>query len=110
VEVEQDPKYDSLGESHDPLAWLLPIVYYQQPHCRYVDKKIEPYNNAWESLVHNMKVHEKDPHAEIESSLNPMDPLQGCLLHVVWTMPTWAFAEAMTLSPHLAVLPAHLHV
>jgi hypothetical protein len=63
VEVEPDPKFDSLGESHAPPAWLLPILDCQQPHCRYVDQKIEPYSNAWASLVQNLKVHEKVPHA-----------------------------------------------
>jgi hypothetical protein len=56
------------------------------------------------------KIHEKAPHAEIESSSNPMDLLQGLLLPEVWIVPTWASAEASTLAPHLAVLPAQLHV
>jgi hypothetical protein len=72
--------FDSLGVSHTSFARLLPIVDFQQPHCRYVDKKIETYNNAWTSLAQKLKVHEKAPHDEIESSLNPMDSLQGYLL------------------------------
>ena len=88
MEVEPDPKSKSLEESHAPLAWLLPIVDFQQPQCRYVDNNIEPYNNAWASLVQKLKVHEKDPHAKIESSSNLMDPLQGCLLPKVWIVPT----------------------
>jgi hypothetical protein len=75
-----------------------------------VDHNIEPYRNAWASLVHNLKVHEKDPHAEIKSSSNPLYPLQGFLLPEVRTMPTWAFTESPTLAPHLAILPAHLDV
>jgi hypothetical protein len=110
VEVEPDPKFDSLGESHSPPTWLLPIVDCQQFHCMYVDKNVEPYSNAWASLVQKMKVHEKDPHAKIDSSSNPMDPLQGGLLPKVWIVPTWEFAEALTLAPHLDVLPSHLHV
>jgi hypothetical protein len=39
-----------------------------------------------------------------------MDPLHGFMLLEVWTVPTWAFAEAPKLAPHLVVLPAHLHV
>jgi hypothetical protein len=74
-----------------------------------VDQKIEPYKNAWESLVQKMKVHEKDPHSKIEFS-NPMDPQQGFLLLEVSIVTTWAFSEALTLDPHLDVLPAHLHV
>jgi hypothetical protein len=108
--VEPNPKSNSLGESHSPPTWLLPVVDFQQPHCRYVDQKIEPYSNEWESLVQKMKVHEKDIHAKMESSSNPKDPLQGFLLHEVLIVPTWAFAEALTLAPHLAVLPAHVHV
>jgi hypothetical protein len=68
VEVEPDRKYDYLGVSHTPFAWMLPIMDFPQPHCRYVDQNIEPYRNAWESLVQKMKVHEKDPHAKIKSS------------------------------------------
>jgi hypothetical protein len=90
VEVEPDPKSDSLGVSHTPPAWILPIMDFPQPHCRSADLNIEPYRNAWASLVQKLKVHEKDPHAEIESSSNPMDSLQGFLLPEVWTVPTWA--------------------
>jgi hypothetical protein len=79
VEVEPYPKSDSLGVSHTP-AWLLAIMDFPQPHCSPVDRKIEPYRNAWESQVHNLKVHEKAPHDEIESSSNPMASLQGHLL------------------------------
>ena len=110
MEVEPDPKSDSLGEFHAPPAWLLPIVDCQQPHCRYVDQKIEPYNNAKASLIHKLKVHEKDPHAEIESSSNPMDPLQGNLLPKAWIVPSWASVEASSLSPYLVVLPSHFCV
>jgi hypothetical protein len=80
VEVEPNAKSDSLEEIHAPPAWLLPIMDFQQLHCRYVDHKIEPNRNAWASLVQKMKVHEKAPHAEIKSSSNPMDSLQGYLL------------------------------
>jgi hypothetical protein len=41
-----------------------------------------------------MKIHEKDPHADIESSSNPMDSLQGCLLPKVCYVPYWASTEA----------------
>jgi hypothetical protein len=74
-----------------------------------VDQKIEPYINAWASLVQKLRVHEKDPHVDIES-LNPMDPLQGFLLREVWIVPTWEFAEASTLAPHLVLLPTHMDV
>jgi hypothetical protein len=57
-----------------------------------------------------MKVHEKDPHAEIESSSNPMDSLQGFLLPKVWFVPSWASFEALMLASYLAVLPAYFHV
>jgi hypothetical protein len=110
VEVKPDPKSNSLGEIHAPPTWMLPIADFQQPHCKYVDHKIEPYRNAWASLVQKMKVHEKDPHAEIESSSNPMYPLQGFLLPEVWIVPTWVFFEDLTMAPHLAILPTHLHV
>jgi hypothetical protein len=53
-----------------------------------VDQCIEPYNNAGESLVQTLKLHEKAPHAEIESSSNPMDSLQGHHLPEVWIVPT----------------------
>jgi hypothetical protein len=60
VEVEPDAKYDSLGVSHTPFAWILTIMDFPQPHCRYVDQNIEPYNNAWASQVlEKLKVHEK---------------------------------------------------
>jgi hypothetical protein len=72
--------------------------------------KIEPYRNAWESLVQKLKIHEKYPHDEINSSSNPMDPLQGFLLPELWIVPTWEFTEYLTLSPHLVVLLAHLYV
>jgi hypothetical protein len=80
VEVEPDAKSNSLGVSHAPFAWLLAIMDCPQPHCRDLDQKIEPYSNAWASQVLNLKVHEKAPHVEIESSSNPMDSLQGYLL------------------------------
>jgi hypothetical protein len=80
VEVEPDAKSDSLGVSHTHFAWLLAIMDCPQPHYRDADQKIEPYSNAWASLVQNLEVHEKAPHAEIKSSSNPMDSLQGYLL------------------------------
>jgi hypothetical protein len=89
VEVEPDTKSNSLGESHAHPPWLLPIVDFQQPHCRYVDQNIEPYSNARASLVHKLKIHEKDPYVEIKSSSNPMDPMKGFLLPEVWTVTTW---------------------
>jgi hypothetical protein len=39
-----------------------------------------------------------------------MDPLQGFLLPEVCIVPTWEIFEALTLAPHLDVLPAHMHV
>jgi hypothetical protein len=75
VEVEPDEKFDSLGVSHTPFAWFLSIMDFPHPYCRYVDQYIEPYNNAWASQVMKLKIHVKDPHDEIESSSNPMDPL-----------------------------------
>jgi hypothetical protein len=30
-----------------------------------------------------------------------MDPLQGCMFPKVWTVPTWEFAEDMTLAPYV---------
>ena len=57
-----------------------------------------------------MKVREKAPHAEIESSSNPMDSLQGFLLPEVWSMPSWAYVEASTLASYMDVLPAYFHV
>jgi hypothetical protein len=57
-----------------------------------------------------MKVHEKEPHVEIESSSNPMDSLQGFLLPEVWYVPSWASAKASMLASYLAVLPAYFHV
>jgi hypothetical protein len=110
VEVETDPKSDSLGVNHTPPTWLLPIMDFPQPHYRSVDQNIEPYRNAWESQVENIKIHENASHVEIESSSNPMDPPQDFLLHEVWTIPTWAFVEALVLAPHLAILPTLLHV
>jgi hypothetical protein len=110
VEVEPDPKSDSLGVSHTPLAWLLPIMDFPQPHYISTDQNTESYNNAWESLVRKLKIHEKVPHANIDSSSNPMDSLQGHMLPEVWTMPTWASAEALALDPHMVVLPALIHV
>jgi hypothetical protein len=80
VEVEPDAKSDSLEESHAPPAWLIAIMDFPQPYCRFADQYVEPYRNAWASQVLKMKVHEKAPHYEIESSLNPMDSLQGFLL------------------------------
>jgi hypothetical protein len=67
VEVEPDPKSYSLGVIHTPHACMLSIMDYPQLHYRYVDQNIEAYNNAWASLVQNMKVHDKDPHDEIDS-------------------------------------------
>jgi hypothetical protein len=110
VKVEPDPKYDSLGVSHTPPAWLLPIMDFPQPHCRSVDRKIEPYSNEWALLVQKLKVHEKAHHAEIESSSNPMDSLRGHLLPKAWVVPSWASAKASALAPYLDVLPAHFHV
>jgi hypothetical protein len=75
-----------------------------------VDQNIEPYSNAWESLVQKMNLHEKDPHAKIKSSLNPKDPLQSRMLPEVWNMPTWEFVEALMMTPHLVVLPPQIHV
>jgi hypothetical protein len=83
---------------------------FPQPHSRIADQNIEPYRNAWASLVHKLKVHDKVPHAEIESPLNTMDPLQGQLLHEVWIVPTWESTEALALATHLDVLHAQLHV
>ena len=58
-----------------------------------------------------MKVHEKDPHAEIDSSLNPMDSLDEIdSLLEVWTVPTWASAKSQSLTPHMAVLHDQIHV
>jgi hypothetical protein len=45
------------------------------------------------SQVLKLKIHEKT-HVKIESSLNPMDSLQGCLLPEVWYVSSWASAEA----------------
>jgi hypothetical protein len=50
------------------------------------------------------------PHADIESSSNPMDPVQGFLLPEVCIVTTWEFVEELMLAPHLVVLPTHLHV
>jgi hypothetical protein len=60
--------------------------------------------------VLKLKVHEKAPHVEIESSLNPMDSLQDFLLAKVWYVPSWAYAKALTLTSYLAILPAYFHV
>jgi hypothetical protein len=57
-----------------------------------------------------MKVHEKAPHVEIESSSNPMDSLQGFLLPKVWFVPSWASVEASAMASYLVVLPAYFHV
>ena len=48
-------------------------------------------------------MHEKTPHAEIESSLNPMDSLQGYLLPEVWFVPSWESIEASVLDSYLDV-------
>jgi hypothetical protein len=80
VEVEPDAKSDSLGLIHTPFSLLIVIIDFPQPHCRAMDQNIEPYSNAWASQVLKLKVHEKAPHAKIESSSNPMDYLQGYLL------------------------------
>jgi hypothetical protein len=53
-----------------------------------MNQKVEPYRNAWESLVQKLKLHEKDPHVEIESSSNKMDSLQGRMFPEVWIIPT----------------------
>jgi hypothetical protein len=110
VDVEPDSKSGSVGVSHTPSAWLLSIMDFLQPYCSFVDQWIEPYSNAWALQVLNLKVHEKAPHVEIESSLNPMDSLQGCLLLEVWFVTSWASAEALVLASYLAVLPAYFHV
>jgi hypothetical protein len=83
VEVEPDFKSDSLGVIHTPPAWFFSIMDFPQPYCGFVDLNIEPYSNAWELWVQKLKVHERDPHDEIDSSSNPMDSLQGHLLHEV---------------------------
>jgi hypothetical protein len=75
-----------------------------------VDQNIEPYSNAWESLVQKVKLHEKDPHAKIKSSSNPKDPLQSHLLPEVWIVPTWEFSKSLIMTPHLVVLPLQIHV
>jgi hypothetical protein len=77
VEVEPDPKSDSLRVSHTPSTWMLATMDCPRPHCRVVDQNIEPYSNAWASQVLKMKVHEKAHHAKTKSSSNPMDSLQG---------------------------------
>jgi hypothetical protein len=97
VDVEPDSKSGSLGVSHTPFAWLLAIMDFPQPYCSSMDQKIEPYSNAWASQVLKMKVNEKAPHAEIESSSNPMDSLQGfcylkcgmCLLGHLLKLQRW---------------------
>jgi hypothetical protein len=75
VEVEPDPKSNSIGLSHTSLAWFLAIMDFPQPHCRAADQNIEPYNNVVASMVQTMKLHEKSLHVEIDSSSNPMDSL-----------------------------------
>jgi hypothetical protein len=75
--------HDSLGVSNTPCTWLLSIIDFPQPYYRYFDLNIEPYRNAGALVVHNLKVHEKGPHVEINSSLNPIDSLQEHLLHEV---------------------------
>jgi hypothetical protein len=52
-----------------------------------------------------MKINEKDYHVQIESTSNTMDLLQGIIFPKVWTVLTWACAEALGLAPHLDVLP-----
>jgi hypothetical protein len=79
VEVEPDAKSNYLGGSHAPLSWLISIMDFPKTYCRFADQYINSYSNAWASQVLKLKIHEKDPHAEIESSPNPMDFLQGCL-------------------------------
>jgi hypothetical protein len=110
VEVVPYPKSNSLGVSHTPSTLLLSIMDFPQHHYRVADKNIESYNNAWESKVQKIKVHEKDPRVEIESSLNSMDSLQGFLLLEVWSVPSWASDEASTLASYLVVLPSYFHV
>jgi hypothetical protein len=39
-----------------------------------------------------------------------MDSLQGCLLAEVWSVPSWASAEASVLASYLVVLPSFFHV
>ena len=68
MEVELDAKSASLGVSHSPFAWLLAIMDFPHPYCRYVDQYIEPYSNVWASQVMKLKVNEKAPHDEIDSS------------------------------------------
>jgi hypothetical protein len=110
VEVEPDAKYDSLGVSHTPFAWLLAIMDFPQPHCRVADHKTKSYSNAWALEVLKLKVHEKAPHVEIKSSSNPMDSLQGYLLPKVLIVPSWASVEASMLASYLVVLPTYFHV
>jgi hypothetical protein len=108
--VELDSKFGSVGVSHTPSAWFLSIMDFPQPNCSYADQWIEPYRNAWASHIIKMKVHEKAPYAQIKSSSNPVDSLQGFLLHEVWYVPSWASTEASTLASYLVVLPAYFHV
>jgi hypothetical protein len=108
--VEPDSKSGSVGVSHTPSAWLLAIMDFPQPYCSSMDQYIEPYINAWASQVLKLKLHEKAPHAEIESSSNLMNSLQGCLLPEVWFVPSWAYPEASVLDSYLDVLASYFHV
>jgi hypothetical protein len=110
VEVELESKSNSLGESHAPPAWILALMDFPQPYCKFVDQYIEPYSNAWASQVLKLKIHEKTPHAEIDSSSNPMDSLQHFLFAEVWSVPSWESIEASTLASYMDVLPSYFHV
>jgi hypothetical protein len=110
VEVEPDSKSGSVGVSHTPFAWILSIMDFPQPYCVFVDRYIKPYRNAWASQVLKLKVHEKAPHDEIDSSSNPMHSLQGCMVPKVWSVPSCASAEASMLASYLDVLPSYFHV
>jgi hypothetical protein len=110
VEVEPDSKSGSVGVSHTPSAWLLAIMDFLQPYYSSMDQYIEPYSNAWASQVLKLKEHEKAPHVDIDSSSNPMDSMQGCLLPKVWFVPSWASAEASVMDSYLDILLAYFHV
>jgi hypothetical protein len=107
VEVELDSKFGFVGVSHTPFAWILSIMDFPQPYCSFLDQYIDPYSNAWASQVLKLKIHEKDPHAKIESSSNPMDSLQDFLLPKVCYVPSWASVEALVLASYLDVLPSY---
>jgi hypothetical protein len=46
-----------------------------------------------------------DPHTQIYSSSDPLDPQQGLLHLEVWIVPTWE----SSLAPHLLVLNLHMN-